>query len=306
MRRSPTDLLSDVSRFRTARLDTEAAGRYVLSRRTPLGGYSFYRTPEWGVEEPNAPDTLAALECLRLLGVPFPEPELTAGWLRGLQDQEGGYPTLTIGWAALRALTLLGRAPDRSPAGWLAGGEEALARSHRARDWQGTLRGALHVAELHRLGVAAPFDAGRNPFAELLDETRDPHGGWARPGPDLETTAVAVSLAGPSRLSAEVRTITSEFVRHCENRVLGMRLQPDSGATFVGALWGGLEIAQALQLKPSYPDAVGDCLGDLQRADGGLGARHFAISTLRDTWRGLDAARLLDHLQFDQLQEDQT
>jgi len=304
--RSPTDWPNVVPPSPTACLDAEAAGRYVLSRRTPLGGYSFYRTPEWGVEEPNAPDTLAALECLRLLGIPVPEPEQTAGWLRGLQDREGGYPTLTIGWAALRALALLRCVPDRSPAAWLAECEAALARSHRARDWQGTLRGALHVAELRRLGAAASVDAGGDPFDELLDATRDPHGGWARPGPDLETTAVAVQLADPRRLSAEARAATSEFVRHCEDRVLGMRLQPDSGATFVGALWGGLELAQALRLKPSYPGAVGECLGDLQRGDGGLGARHFAISTLRDTWRGLDAAQLLDHLEFDHLQEDQT
>lgn len=39
----------------------------------------------WGVEEPNAPDTLAALESLRLLGVEPPEPERTARFLRRLQ-----------------------------------------------------------------------------------------------------------------------------------------------------------------------------------------------------------------------------
>lgn len=47
-----------------SRLDKDGIFRYVLSRQTPKGGYSYYRTPAWGVEEPNAPDTLAALECL--------------------------------------------------------------------------------------------------------------------------------------------------------------------------------------------------------------------------------------------------
>ena len=288
----------------TACLDREAAGRYVLGRRTPSGGYSFYRTPEWGVEEPNAPDTLAALECLHLLDIPVPEPELTGSWLRTLQDGRGGYPTLTIGWATLRALALLGIAPDRSPGSWLAEHEEALLRTDRNRDWQGALREALHVAELHRLGPSAPVDGTPNPFSALLDEARDPLGGWARPGPDLETTAVAVSLAGVAELSREARSDTEAFFRHCEDHVLGLRLQPDTGATWVGALWGGLALAEGLRLVPSFPGAVCESLAVLQRADGGLGARHFAISTLRDTWRGLDAAQLLDHLPFERLQED--
>jgi hypothetical protein len=54
---------------------------------TPHGGYCFYRTPEWGVEEPNAPDTLAALASLRIVGVDPPELETTVRRLRGLQTE---------------------------------------------------------------------------------------------------------------------------------------------------------------------------------------------------------------------------
>lgn len=36
-------------------LDRAAIGRYVVGRRTPEGGYCFYRTPQWAVEEPNDP-----------------------------------------------------------------------------------------------------------------------------------------------------------------------------------------------------------------------------------------------------------
>ncbi|MGD0219502.1 MAG: hypothetical protein ABSC73_03430 [Acidimicrobiales bacterium] len=304
MGRPPAD--SEVmASWSTACLDGEAAGRYVLGRRTPSGGYSFYRTPEWGVEEPNAPDTLAALECLRLLDLPAPEPELTAKWLRSLQDGGGGYPTLTIGWATLRALAILGYEPDRRPTAWVAEHEEALLRTGGNRDWGGALREALHVAELRRLdGTARPARA-RDPFSGLVAGARDPLGGWARPGPDLETTAVAVLIAGPAHLSQPDRSRTEEFFRRCEDHVFGLRLQPDAGATGVGALWGGVELAEGLRLEPKYPTAICESLAVLQRADGGLGARHFAISTLRDTWRGLDAAQLLDRLQSEQLQEDE-
>jgi len=91
----------------------------VLGRRTADGGYCFSRTPEWGVGESNAPDALVALESLRLLGVPAPAPEATGRWSRALHAPDGGYPNLTGGWAAVRALDLLGTDPDRSPGGWL-------------------------------------------------------------------------------------------------------------------------------------------------------------------------------------------
>ncbi len=96
----------------TAALDREAALRYVLSWRTAEGGYCFYRKPKWGVEEPNAPDTLAAAgcddgrdECVvpgaairrrhRRSQPSPPEPERTERFLCSLQDEDGDYPTLT-------------------------------------------------------------------------------------------------------------------------------------------------------------------------------------------------------------------
>jgi hypothetical protein len=35
------------------RVDRATAARYILSRHDPGSGYCFYRTPEWGVEEPS-------------------------------------------------------------------------------------------------------------------------------------------------------------------------------------------------------------------------------------------------------------
>ena len=290
----------------TVCLDREAAGRYVLSRRTPLGGYSFYRTPEWGVEEPNAPDTLAALECLQMLDWPIPEPAATVAWLRGLQNDDGGYPTLTIGWAALRALALLGAAPDRSPAAWLDEHEEALARPIGARDWQGTLREALHVAELRRIGVAPRPETVEDPFSQLLDAARDPRGAGRVPEPISRPRPSPSPSRGrpdcqprngptPSRSSATARTRSSACALP--------RKAARPGSAPCGA---DSSSPKDWSCSRRYPGAVGACLADLQRADGGLGARHFAISTLRDTWRGLDAAQLLDHFQIDQLQEDKS
>ncbi|MGE4365664.1 MAG: prenyltransferase/squalene oxidase repeat-containing protein [Mycolicibacterium sp.] len=278
------------SRPLAATLDRDAAARYVLSRRTPEGGFCYYRTPAWGVEEPNTPDTLAALESLSLLGVEPPEPAATGRWLISAQDDDGGYPSLTIGWAALRALELLGLSPSHSPSEWLTVWARRLLEAPRpaVRDWRAALDGVLRLAELLDL------DAGqRAGLAGLLTASADPQGGWARPGADLETTAVAVQLANRAGTALQHGDGVLGFLRGCEDAVLGMRLRPDAQVTTVGALWAGQELAKALGVLPKHPAAIAASLGLLQRPDGGLGARHGAVSTLRDTWYGLRAARLL-------------
>jgi hypothetical protein len=299
--------------------DRAAMARYVLSRRTPEGGYCYYRTPAWGVEEPDAPDTLAALMALRLLGVPPPEPAATARFLRSLQERDGGFPTLTIGWAALRGLDVLGFSPDRSPLAWLdrwhavllgppraggargAGGPPGSGEPGpgEARTWAVLLRDVLHLMELRRLDGSFPDDPGRAATRELLAEAADPSGGWARPEADLETTGRATRLAMAAGLARDELEGAADLLGRCEDPVLGLRLTPGTGATASGALWGGLVVAAALDARLRYPDAVAASLVELQRPDGGLGRRHRAISTLDDTWRGLEAAAL-----FDQLEEE--
>ena len=277
-----------------ATLDRRAAARYVLGRRTPDGGYCFYRTPGWGVEEPNTPDTLAALASLLLLGVEPPQPAVTGRWLQGVQDDGGGYPGLTIGWAALRALQLLGLSPCRSPHAWLAGWAQRLLGGRRAtpQDLRASLDNVLRLAELLELDTGQ-----RAGVADLLVAAAAPQGGWARPGADVETTAVAMQLARHAGITPPDLDGVVAFLRGCEDAAVGVRLCPDTQLTTVGALWGGLDLAAALGALPRYPAAIAESLALLQHPDGGLGARHWAVATLHDTWRGLRAARLLDGLQ---------
>lgn len=191
-----------------AALNLEAAATYVLGRRTPEGGFCFYRTPQWGVEEPNTPDTLAALASLRLLGVAAPEPEATARWLQGVQSDDGSYPCLTIGWAAVRALDLLGLSPYRSVQTWLSSwAERLLARRATPRDWRAAPGNVLRLAEL--LNPDAQRCAR---VAELLSAAADPQGGWAHPGADVETTAMAMQLAHLAHITAPNLAGVAEFL----------------------------------------------------------------------------------------------
>lgn len=285
----------------TPALDRQAALRYVLSRRTPEGGYCFYRTPRWGVEEPNAPDTLAALESLRLLGVEPPGPERTARFLRSLQGEDGDYPTLTIGWAALRGLDVLAAEPSRSPAVWVWHRLGVLLRRPAAREWSGAITDVGHAGQLLGLIGAELDPPTREGFTRMLEEARDPQGGWARPGADLETTAVALRLVTQLGLGfgAGARAGVEALFARSEDRILGLRLGTHSRTVSAGALWGGLTVCQALGLRLTYPEAAATSLALLQRPDGGFGQRHRAISTLHDTWVGLDTARLFDTLRKD-------
>jgi hypothetical protein len=281
-------------------LDCAAVGRYVLGRRTAQGGYCFYRTPEWGVEEPNAPDTLAALESLGLLGIDIPDGRQTGDWLRGLQDDSGGYPTLTIGWAALGALDVLTIEPKFSPDQWLCSRLEAFLESRRPRDWRAAIVDALRLCELMRLRHMPVRGREHDNLIGLIAAARAPHGGWASPGADLETTAIAVHLirlVDPHRLPDP---LLGTFLDSCEDKQLGVRLAPGTRTTSVGALWGGLMLGHALGRRLRYLAAVGEQLGLLQRPDGGLSERHWAISTLRATWLGLQAAHLLNRQRQEQ------
>jgi hypothetical protein len=279
-------------------IDRDSAARYVIGRRAPEGGYCFYRTPEWGVEEPNALDTLAALESLRLLGIDAPAPEATGQWLRGLQSPDGRYQTLTTGWATLRALHLLGTDPDRSPRDWLGSWVPVVLDSEHDRDWRAALVNVLRVLELSRL-VGLGFEADqRQALMRLLDAAAAGDGGrWARPGADLETTAVALRVIALVGLPSEGDAPNGDFLHCCEDAVLGLRFAPTTAVTSAGALWGGLSIAVALGVPLRNPRAVSRSIARLQRPNGGLGARDGAIPRLRDTWLGVHAACLLDRLQ---------
>jgi len=276
-------------------LDRARAGSYVLGRRTPAGGYCFYRTPQWGVEEPNAPDTLAALECLTLLGIDPPEPEATGRWLQSLQTQDGGYSTFTIGWATLRALGVLGVQPSRLPDGWLERwAEQLLAGRKPSSDWRAALTHALQLIELLTSMSAGLQPGHRDAFTQLLDVAHGQSGGWMAPGVDLESAGVAVSLISLGRLPGLADPGLATLLHACEDETFGLRFAPGTGMTSAGALWGGLTVARALGLPLCYPHAIAANLALLQREDGGFGRRHTAISTLHDTWLGVRAACLLD------------
>jgi len=180
------------------------------------------------VEEPNAPDTLAALESLPSLDIAGPAPELTGRRLRGLQSVDGRYQTLTIGWAALRALDLLGLVGDFSPRDWLTGWVPVLLDGERTGGWHGALVSALRLLELRRPpGGLELNEQERTALTRPLAVAADRGGGRrARPGPDLMTPGVAARSIALGGLPQGGEIATVEFCTAARTPGSGCGLRP--------------------------------------------------------------------------------
>jgi hypothetical protein len=187
--------------------------------------------------------------------------------------------------------------PKFSPDPWLRGRLEAFCRCDGPRDWRAAVIDAVHLCELIQLRHNTIRRSERDSIAALLVAARASDGGWASPGADLETTAMGLRLAQLLNLRWCPDPFLAAFLGRCEDELLGLRLTPDAGTTSVGALWGGLALSHAFHQRLRYLGAIDRQLVLLQRPDGGLGARHRAISALQATWLGLEAADLLDRLQ---------
>ncbi|WP_312283713.1 hypothetical protein [Candidatus Igneacidithiobacillus taiwanensis] len=279
-----------------AMLDVDAATRYILSRECRQGGYSFYRTPEWGVEEPNARDTLAALDSLLRLGVTPPQPERTLSWLQTLQYENGSWATITIAWAACKALALFGMQPKHDPSAWiheLWESRAATVENGADRDWRGTIIELYQLMQLTRLHASDISSKLHRDLARFLNASRTRDGVWAKPGADLETTGFAIETARLGGLELADASVAAWW-RQCEDPILGLRLTPSAGTTSTVALWAGLELGARLGIAARYPAAIATQLRLLQHPSGGFSYRHKALPTLWDTWYGIKAACLLD------------
>jgi len=179
-----------------APIDVEACYQYVLGRQTGHGGFCFYRHAEWGVEEPNAPDTWAALEVAAKLNRQVPKPLKCVTWLGAQQDRFGRYWTLLIGYAALMALRRLHAEPERDPKPFILEWSERLQlAAGNPRCGQGWLSGAQRCMELRLVYDIAVTATVQRTISKALTSLRGSAGGYGSPGANLPDTALALTLS---------------------------------------------------------------------------------------------------------------
>jgi hypothetical protein len=273
-------------------IDVDACYRYVLGRQTVDGGFCFYVYHDWGVEEPNAPDTYAAVASLGLLERPVPRHAHVADWLKAQQDPRGGYPTLTIASATLTALRLLGETPLRDPSQFLAEMAEIYGLTNPAgRESAGWLHNALRCVELWRDHDLVLSDRARQGIAAALRRLRQGEGGYGAPGASLPDTAAAVALAALLDLPVDPGALA--YVRRCEAPPYGFNITPSALSSGLESHHAGLRTLRHFGNGPREPALIQDYVASCQTRRGGFGRVPGAVPRLDDSLRALEVLCML-------------
>jgi hypothetical protein len=267
-------------------IDADACYEYIVGRQTLDAGFCFYSYHDWGVEEPNAPDTYAAVASLGLLDRPVPRRAAVADWLKAEQDPDGGFRTLTIAHATLKALRLLGEAPLRDPSPFL----EEIARTYgltdpTGREPSGWLSNALRCVELwrdHGLALTEPIRAR---VAAALERLRGKNGGYGKPGTSLADTANAVALAEALGLPVDPGALA--YTRRCEGAPYGFNITPRAVSSGLETHHAGLQVLRRFGAAPRDPALVRQYVAGCQTSRGGFGRVPGAVPRLDDTLRAL-------------------
>jgi hypothetical protein len=273
-------------------IDVKACHSYVEGRQTREGGFCYYAHPEWGVEEPNTPDTHAAIAIFRILGLAVPDASKCENWLSEQQHPDGSYATLLIGYSALKALRLLAAQPRRDPGHFIRMWPDILRRANDKTTppsaWFVDMLRWIELCQDH--DVLPPADT-RDEIIAALDRSRDRHGGFGSPGPNLPDTAVALELT--ARLDFTLGDEPLAFARRCESHPFGLNTSPSGSGSSLEALHAGMRILRRHGARPAYPGDVRWYVSSCQTLDGGFGRAPRAIPQLRETRRALEVLLML-------------
>lgn len=267
-------------------IDAQACIRYTIERQTTQGGFCFYTYHAWGVEEPNAPDTLAAISILSMLRQPVPNREPCVAWLRAQQDARGDYATLVIGYAALQALRKLDAAPARDPRAFLRRTAATLGLSGGrppARD----LRWLLMCLELWRENGLALADAMLPRIAALLERQHERGGGYGASGASLPETAAAVAVASELDLSINASGVL-DYVRLCEGPPYGFNVASSATSSDLETQRAALWLLRRFGAAPTHPELIGRFVALCQTDAGGFGPSPGAIARLSESVYALE------------------
>lgn len=271
-------------------IDVEGCRHYVLDRQTPAGGFCFYRYGLWGVEEPNAVDTCAAIASLVLLECAVPQLDDVVTWLHSLQDRSGGYASVVIADAALGALHRLGLAPSRDPRGYLQGAAARIGLfdpclfDPRVREWSGWLADAHRCLRWWR-AYGMPLDQPQSALPAVLKSLEDPEGGFVSSRPSVIETWHALRIL--TLLDQGLPAHGLLFLRRCEHPLFGMTLAPGSTATSIETLHDGGRALRLYGANPTHHEAILRFVANCQASTGGFGRTSGALPNLVDTFRAL-------------------
>jgi hypothetical protein len=265
---------------------------YAAGHQTRDGGFCYYAYAPWRVEEPNAPDTYAAIAICRILGRPVPRRGSCTAWLRAQQDFSGGYPSLLIGWCVLKALKLLDAKPMRDPRNYLhKAGQALFAADGSGGSLRGWLANALRWIEAamdYRIVASTQIRQG---IAARLARLRSGDGGYGAPGANLPETAEAAALAAAAALPQDQALLG--YTRQCEHPPFGFTITPLAAASGLECQHAGLQLLRRFRQHPRDPALIKSYVKSCQTASGGFGRVPGAIPRLDDSLRALEILAML-------------
>jgi hypothetical protein len=279
-------------------IDVGNCVRYTLEHQTSHGGFCSYAYPAWGVEEPNTPDTYAALAILDLLRTPVPERDRCLSWLQAQQDDSGGFQTWVIAEATLGALRLLGTEPRRDPRPFLKGLANLFAPVDLARGsgdgWLSRVSRCVGLWRAYEIGLTTPM---RDGIAAALGGLRCADGGYGAPDGSLPESAEALGLAIEIGLPIDPELLA--YARRCEGMPHGFNITPRAASSGLETQYGGLSILHHFSQRPRHPAAIRQYVAGCQTARGGFGRMLGAIPLFDDTLRALKILSLLSEMNAD-------
>jgi hypothetical protein len=272
-------------------IDADACCRYVVGRQTRGGGFSFYAHQDWGVEEPNSPDTYAAIAALQLLGAVVPNAGRCKDWLNDQQEPSGAYPTLVIGHAALKALRFLAAEPRYDPRPFIRRWDSILRPTRARKPPPGWLADLLRWIELCTDFGIAPSAEMHGQVSAALAAVRCEGGGYGSPGENLADTARVLELSARFGLDAPGGILA--YARQCEAPPFGFNITPVGAGSNLETLLSGMRILRYYEVEPSDPEQIRRYIAACQTGTGGFGRAPGAIAQLTETLRALEVLILL-------------
>ena len=262
--------------------------RYITERRCPDGGFCFYR-----LNEPNAADTFYAVSSLTLLGEHFSD-DVTVSWLLGLQQDDGSYPTLYVGYYALKSLATLGIRPRIVPDTWIGSINPSAETGERPPESGSYFETSYLFSDLTRTcGIPVP-EAIRSHIIRNIISHRLPDSGFGLHQSTLTETWHALAIL--SSFGFDHKSLGSDrFLIGCEDAELGFRINPGSRSSFLEHLHAGITIASLLGYSSWVLPKCRQIILELQAGNGGFVRSRFGGSTtLEYTFLAVSSLDLLD------------
>jgi len=264
--------------------------RYITERRCPDGGFCFYR-----LNEPNTADTFYAVSSLSLIGEHFSD-DVTVSWLLELQQDDGSYPTLYIGYYVLKSLATVGVRPRIVPDTWIGSINPLPETGERPSESGSYFEASYLFSDLARTcGIPVP-EAIKSRIIRNITSHRLPDFGFGLHQSTLTETWHALAIL--SSIGFDYKTLGSDrFLTRCEDAELGFRINPSSRSSFLEHLHAGITIASLLGYSSRVFPRCRQIILELQAGNGGFVRSRFGGSTtLEYTFLAVSSLELLDSM----------